>query len=272
MKPTFAGLFVLILTTGVFAQAKNNAAPVAAGQQVSQNILETEKELDQEIFRLNEQLTRHTPLLKMKLVVLPYRTLVFKGKDNGESCELNPDQTDPANNCLRVEVYDFILDEYLYPTLNRGSKYKYIELFYSGQSTNNPDPSQEPPRKLTRLRGNVYSNDFFSQEKMITDVIDSNPNGQPSHDDQITLFSQRNGFPEKGRQEDPKEKGVGVFKLSNVENTKTNQVRNKFKQSYYVKYLDYFNRLLSKIYDYNDRDVNTKYKETVKILKESLDY
>lgn len=272
MRRTISIIFAIVFSTGVMAQAQKQPTTASADGQIGKAILETERELDQEIFRLNELLTRHTPLFKMKLNVLPFRTLVFKGKDNGKECELNANQTDPANNCIRVEIYDFINDEYLTPTINKGGKYKYMELYFSGQSSNDPDPMKEPPRKLNRIKSKVYSNDFISQELGLTEVIDANPNGQPAHDDQIFLYTQKNGYPDRDKDETPSEKGIGKFKLANVENTRSNSIRNNFKQDYYVKYLEYFNRTLTKIFDYNDKDTNAKYKETVRMLKDSLEY
>jgi len=276
MKSTLITLLAFILSGSLLAQAQQGQAQTeqktASGAQAGKSIEATENELDKEIFRLNELMTRHTPLFKMKLKVLPYRTLVFKGKANGDVCEINKVQTDPANNCIRVEVFDFILDEYKYPTLNNGSKYKYMELFYEGAASSDPDPTKEPPRKLSKIKTNVYSNDFLNQEKIVTDVVDRSPNSSPGHNDKIEMFYQKNDYPEKGLEEDMSEKGLGVFKLSNVENTLTNPIRNNFKQKVYIKYLDYFNRLFTKIYDYNDRDLNARYKTTVNVLKENLDY
>ncbi len=110
------------------------------------------------------------------------------------------------------------------------------------------------------------------EDKIISEVMDRGPNTQPSHNDKFEIFFQKDGYPEYGRPETPSEKGVGKYILAGVENTKTHPIRNSFKKEFYIKHLDQFDRLFTKIFDYNDQLGNKNYKENVDALKESLRY
>ena len=67
-------------------------------------------------------------------------------------------------------------------------------------------------------------------------------------------------------------KAFGKYKLSVVENTKTNPTRNIFKQTFYIKNLTQFDNLFKWIYDANERNYNKRYAETNKVMKNSLKY
>ncbi len=253
------------------AQVKNENED-KTNAQFSKAVQETEKILDAKIFSLNEQMTRHTVLMKMKTSVLPFRTVLYKGKANGDDCVLTPNQEDPANNCIKIEVFDFVNSEDGKTEYNLGAKNKFLVLFYEGTSSNVEDPRREPPRKLTKIRSRIYLHNFVEADVNISEVVDNAPNSTPAHDDKVTVFYQHDGYPEYNAPEKPAEKGMGKYSMSGVENTKTNPIRNFFKQTYYIKHLDYFDRLLTKIFDYNDRDSNAKYRESNRVLKDSLKY
>ncbi|TGM11362.1 hypothetical protein EHQ81_16930 [Leptospira selangorensis] len=274
MKRKIAFCLAIFSIAGIL-NAQDNQAQKKEDQQTGAAILDTEKGLDQRASALNERLKRHTVLMKMKVRILPFRTVLFKGKANNDECvPANSNaQEDAANNCIRVEVYDFIKDEERgQGKIVQGGLSKYMEIYFEGPNTNDPDPRMEPPRKISKIISKVYKNNFLIEDKSVSEIIDRAPNDQPGHNDKIELFYQKNGYPEGGRPETPSEKGVGKYVLANVENTKTHPIRNSFKKTFYIKHLDSFDRLFTKIFDYNDQLGNENYKENVNTLKESLKY
>lgn len=269
---------IFFLSLGLYAQAGSTEAGSAqAGIDTTQegkSIVDTEKELDDNIFEVYKKLTRHTVLFKMKVRTLPHRTVLYKGKPSadGERCELAPDQESKDNTCIHLEVFDFVGSDDGRSYKNLGAKSKKMELFFEGANNADPDPRKEAPRNLSKVRTYVYQNNFVIEDKIISVIADTAPNVAPAHNDKIELFYQHDGFPNWGAPETPSEKGVGKYILSNVENTKTNPIRNRFKKAFYFKNLDYFDKLFTKVFDYNDRDSNKHYKKNVEALKNSLKY
>ncbi|WCL47861.1 flagellar-coiling protein FcpB [Leptospira sp. GIMC2001] len=276
MKIRYILTILSLMVVGLGAQ-DNTAANKAAGidsSQESQSIIETEKQIDEAIFKLNEKLTRHTVLFKMKVRTLPFRTVLYKGKASadGMKCDIAVDQEAKDNNCLHLEVYDFIKSEDGKSERNLGPKNKQIILFYEGTNNDDTDPRKEAPRNLTRAKSRIYQYDFQIEDKTMSEIVDQGPNTQPDHNDKMELFYQHDDYPLYGTPETPSEKGVGKYLLSNVENTKSNPIRNNFKRDFYKKHIDYFDKLFTKIFDYNDRDGNKNYKKNVEVLKNSLKY
>jgi len=266
----------LLLSLGIWAQTGGTDSGTA-GIDVTQNgksMEETEKELDDNIGEINKKLTRHTVLFKMKTRTLPARTVLFKGKpsQDGERCEVAPNQEAADNTCLHLEVFDFVGSEDGKSAYNLGARYKSMDLFFEGNNSQDPDPRKEQPRNLAKIRSYVYQNNFVIEDKVISYILDTAPNGAPAHNDKIELFYQHDGLPFWGTPENPSEKGVGKYILSSVENTKSNPIRNQFKKEFYFKNLDYFDKLFTKIFDYNDGDGNRNYRKNVEVLKGSLKY
>lgn len=276
MRNNLLSLFLIFLLSAfsLFSQDKAASAS-AAGSDPSQNsksIEETEAILDKIVFEINDRLRKHTPIFKLRMRTLPHRTILYKGKAKDNKCELSGNQEDAANNCLHLEVFDFVKSEEGRANQNLGAKNKYIELFYEGANNNDPDPRKEAPRNVSKIKIRILEHDFQMEDKFISEVVDNAPNSAPAHNDKIEVFYQKDGYPFYGTPETPSEKGVGKYLLANVENTKTNPIRNNFKKQYLVKGLDYFDKLLVKLFDYNDRDSNVNYKKNVDTLKGSLKY
>jgi hypothetical protein len=268
---------IFLIAGGIFAQDGQGPANRTAGLDSSQEgiaIAETEKKLDDFIFKLNERLTRHTVLFKMKVRTLPHKTILFKGtaSQDGLSCVIAADQESKNNNCMHLEVFDFIKSEDGKSERNYGPKNKVFILFYEGANSDDPEPRKEAPRNLTRIRSRIYEYNFQIEDKVMSEIIDQAPNAQPAHNDKMELFYQHDDYPLYGTPETPSEKGVGKYILASVENTKSNPIRNNFKRDFYIKHLDYFDKLFTKIFDYNDRDGNRHYKKNVDTLKNSLKY
>lgn len=238
--------------------------------QKSKSIEESEKILDARINLLNDRMKAHTKLFLTKIKVIPTKTVLTKGKAEGEDCKPAADQLAMENDCMILEVFDFLQSDEGKANLNYGSKSKYITIFFSGPNTQK-DPREEKPRDITKIKSRIYLNDFKKDDIKAADVEDKAPKAIDNA--QVTVFYQHDGIPSKKSQENNlSERGVGKYNLSNMENTKSNPSRNTFKQTYYIKHLDYFDKLFSSILDANDKNSSAKYKESNEVLKGSLKY
>lgn len=257
---------IFISTSAIFSQ------DAVMDSQTSEAILATEKKLDGEIVRFNSRLKSHSKLLVMRVKVLPAQTVFYKGKANGDKCEMSQDQEALDNNCLHLEVYDFIGSERGLSHKSLGAKNKTMILFFGGDASQELDPRNVPPRAVSKILSQVYMRDFTNGDLVISEITDEAPGTEPLQNNNFYLFYQNDGYPFRGVAETPSEKGVGRYNLEVVENTKSHDVRNGFKKLFYVKHLDYFDKLYTKIYSFNNRDGNKNYKRNLEVLKESLSY
>ncbi len=240
--------------------------------QSSESILATEKLLDEEIVRLNQRLTRHARLLKMKVKILPGQTILYKGIAKENQCELARDQESNENNCIHLEVYDFIDSDKGLSNKSLGPKNKTMVLFFGGNPSEEKDPARVPPREINKIFTRVYFEDFRINSRVISEITDEAPATNPLQNENYYLFYQVDGYPFYGTEETPSEKGVGRYNLAVVENSKSHDVRNTFKKKFYVKHLDYFDKLFTKTFDFNNRDGNRNYKRNIQVLQDSLRY
>ena len=112
MKFFFVLLILNFLNSGsIFSQASGNEPrfvnPVPSNQS-SQNILNEEKRLDETIRNIYDSMQLHARIIPMKIKDLPKNTLIFKGKIKGNDCIEDKNQEDIANNCLKLEIFDFV--------------------------------------------------------------------------------------------------------------------------------------------------------------------
>ena len=166
-----------LISFSLFAQ--DNAANVTnkehqAGQD-SASVLETEKILDDRITALNEELKKHTVLFRQKIKALPAKTVLVKGKANGDKCEAAADQIASDNDCIKIEVFDFQDSEWGKSELNYGSRAKSMTLFYNGGSSGSDDPMNEPPRDLKKVVFNAVNRDFQHSEVHYLNIDDDGP-------------------------------------------------------------------------------------------------
>jgi hypothetical protein len=272
----------ILLSGSIFANAE---VKEHLNGQDSKAVLETEKVLDERITALNESLKKHTVLFRQKIKALPAKTILVKGKANGDKCEAAENQIDPANDCIKIEVFDFQDSEWGKSELNHGSRAKYMILFYEGGSSKTDDPKNEDPRPLKKIVFSSTNRNFKNLEVHHVNIDDSAPaqanEGAANelggaHDDKTVVYF-KSGFPTilidpANEVEQVSEKGVGKYSMKNVENTKTNAIRNTFKKSFYVKNLDYFHKLFTNVADTNERYSLKRYKDSNEFMKGTLKY
>jgi hypothetical protein len=271
-------ILVFLFSLVLFSADEKKEAKHTDATQKSEAIDASEKVLDKRILEINERLMKHTKLFMTRLEFLPAKTLVYKGITKGEDCEpaAKGKEQDLANNCIKIETFDFHRSEEGKSALNLGSRSRFMILFFESGAKGD-EPATEEPGKLKSMRSKVIANIFTPTELKISEVNDASPHAAEKHDDSITVFYQEDGLPmrdEKGQPfpEKKDRKGYGKYTLSYVENTKTNPTRNVFKQSYYIKHLDQFDKLLTAVFDTNDRNAGKRYKDSNQILKDSLKY
>ncbi|MCB1189564.1 MAG: hypothetical protein H7A23_21600 [Leptospiraceae bacterium] len=259
--------------------------------QESKAILDTEAGLNKQIKELNQRLQRHSKLFRMKVEIMPGKTVLKKGKNENGICitqipdSKNPNllvdrpQEDPGNDCLRLEVFDFLGAEEGLSEKNIGSRSKYIELFFASPAANE-DPEHQEKIQVSKIRTRILVDHYKELDNKLSVIVVDGIGPEGEHkDEQSTVFYSHDGIPplpptspDGGVEEQKKLKAFGKYKLSVVENTKTNPTRNIFKQTFYIKNLTQFDNLFKWIYDANERNYNKRYAETNKVMKNSLKY
>lgn len=266
-------LLVFLVSLALMSQAADvsNTDSAKPGKEVG--LQGTEKKLDERIARLNERLKSYTKLFKMKLLVQPHKTFLMKGKANGDVCDTNRSQMADDNDCLKLQVVDFVGSEHGQSPLKLGSKSKYVSVFYEG-GAKEKDPELEKPGKIKKIISNIVVNDFEHQDIKLSEVSDNAPAEEKGNVDNknIFVFYQHDGYPRPSTEQNPAEKGIGKYSLDSVENTEANPSRNEFKKEYYLKHLDQYDRLFSTIFDANEEVGNKRYRESNEVLKNSLKY
>lgn len=280
---------ILLSAVSLFAQGAKGGATVEEdiyAYQKSDSVLKSEEGFDEKIKELNEKLKKHTVLLRQKIIALPAKTVLTKGKANANGeCEEAKDQIAKENDCLKLEVFDFQDSEWGLSDLGLGSRAKYMTIFYQSGSKTDGDPMREPPGEIKKIVFSATARDFKKNVVNHITIEDGQPAGDNKgatnsdggpHDEQVIIYY-KNGFPTiwldmKGETENPSLKGVGKYKLKVVENTKTHPIRNTMKQGFLIKNLDYFHKLFTNIADTNERYALKKYKESGDYMKSTLKY
>jgi len=280
------GAIAVTLSMGLYAQANVKDAKTNEPSQSSKSVLETEAGYDAIISQLNKDLEKNTVFMRQKILVLPAKTILYKGKSDGDNCKQADDQTASDNDCIKLEVFDFQDSEIGKTSLGLGSRAKYMILQFEGGSTTTGDPFKEAPRKVKKSIFGIKNVDFVKTETIVSKMVDADPsllNADASndyggsHDDKITVYysmgsSELKFESEYAGAEKTTDKGDGVYSFKYVENTKTHPIRNEFKKSFIVKNLLYFRELFANIADYNERAALAKYKRNKEFIKTSLKY
>ncbi len=236
--------------------------------QNSKNIAMEEKRLDEVLRSVYDSMQVHARLIPMKIKDLPRHTLIYKGKTKGTDCVEEQNQEDINNDCLKVEIFDFIGADH---RSARGSKSKSMTLFFDADGSD-PNPRTAPPRKLNKVKLKSVMNDLLFLDKSMLEVLDEDPLAAGDHNDKITILAQYDDRPESFNQEKPSEYSYGKYKLSQVDNTKSSPIRNEFKRENFFKHLRYFHEMYTKIYDFNDLKIVNRVKENNKSVQKSLKY
>jgi hypothetical protein len=234
------------------------------------NLEEAEKLLNGNIQKLNEGMQVHSKILVMKIKVLPKNALITKGKLNGEDCIANEEsQEDPENNCIKLEVFDFVEGSPKKPAF--GPKSKYMILGFEADPTKEKNPKNAPPRKVNLIRSSVLVDNLYGIDRKLVEVVDENPMGGDPNES-IYIASQEDYAPIDFKKENPSDISRGKYRVSQMENTKINPIRNAFKREAYIKHLQAFHELFSKIKEFNDKTNTTKMQQNTNLIKESFSY
>lgn len=261
---------ILAQTSEVPTKTQESSVDKPAQHNVEENIKKTEESLNGIMAESNKAMQDHARLLVLKLITLPKNSVAFKGKAKGDDCEKSVNQEDPANDCFSLEQFDFVDGE---GPANKGPKSKFVILFFDAGTGVKDPKAKDAARKVTKIRSRFYVHNFKTKEKRVLETIDTDPLGDPAHDDKIFTTVQIDDKPlDMNAEENPGEVGVGKYKLSSVTNQGEEPIRNHFKQEGYIKHLIAFERMFKKIYTSNELKSNKDIKNNNLNLKGSLNY
>jgi hypothetical protein len=268
-------LLILFFSLSLFAQegADDNTTKLsdkAHDPQYGKNLEEAEKLLNGNIQRLNEGMQEHAKILVMKIKLVPQNTVIVKGKLSGEDCIENKEsQESPENNCLKIEVFDFVKGGYRKPAF--GPKSKFMVIGFESDPSNEKNPKNAMPRKVTLIRSSVLVDNLYGIDRNLVEVVDENPMGGDPNES-IYIASQDDYLPKDFKQENPSSIAYGKYRVSQIENTKTNPLRNEFKREAYIKHLQSFHELFSKIKEFNEKNNTKKMQQNTNLIKGSFQY
>jgi hypothetical protein len=263
--------FFLFLNFNLFSQEKVEPLVVQKSEndpQYSGNVQKTEEEINQNLSKANFAFKGYYNILFMRMNSLPINTTVTRGIANGDECNANPNP-DETGNCLKVELYDFIDVE---TKDSKGAVSKQIILFFDLPPNTKANSSLPTNVNLLKIKSKLLSDNFATLHRANLELIDTDPLGKPAHDEKIFIVNQVDNFPLDKNTVMEGRATMGKYRLNSVENTKSYPTMNKFKQESYVKSLLLFEKLLAKVYYFNEFSGNNKIKADVEFLKKSLQY
>lgn len=246
-----------------------NTNPVAGPQQ-SINLDTEEKRLDDLIRNVYDSMQLHARIIPLKVKDLPRNTLITKGKGNGDDCVEEKAQEEITNNCLKLEIFDFVGVGTGIPS-PVGAKSKTITLFFDSDGADK-NPRTAPPRKLTKVKLRVISDDLLNLDKKMVQIIDDEPLAQGDHNDKISFVAEYDSLPLASSEEKPSEFSYGKYKLSQMDNTKSSPIRVQFKRENLFKHLRFFHEIYTKIYEFNDNKLVNRVRENNKNVLKALNY
>lgn len=235
----------------------------------SSNIRKAELLLNQNITKANLSLSEYASLLSMKTSSLPHKTIFSRGIAKGEDCILNKNQQETAD-CIKVEQFDFVEGDTVNKGVAVGSKVKSMILFFSSRIGEKADTLDLANVRLVRVKSRIFVHNLSTLDKKLIEVIDTDPLGNPDHDDKIFITSHTDAYFASSKK-DAEENGTPYkYTLSSLENTKANPIRNQFKREAYIKHLMAFEKILSKVHGYNEVEANPKESNKKEIPKKTL--
>lgn len=249
--------YILLAYVSIFSEEKVDPLYVQQSKndpQYSPNIRKAEEVLNKNIAKANEALAEYSNILTMKLGSLPHKTIATKGTTKGDDCIPNPNQNESAD-CLKVEQFDFVEGE---KGQSQGPKTKSITLFFAIASKTEGENKTGSQGKLLKIKSRVFSHNLYTTDKKMIEVLDTSPLGNPDHDDKIYITNQIDNSFSSSNSDLSGDSNIGKYQLNSIENTKSNPLRNHFKREAYIKHLLSFEKVLSKIFYYNDSNGNKK--------------
>lgn len=250
-------LFLLLLVgVPILGQEKLDSFIVHQPKENSQygsNIRKAEISLNQNITKANLSLSEYASLLTRKIGSLPHKTILSKGFTKGDDCILNKNPGD-TGDCLKLEQFDFIEGE---RGEARGSRSKSMVLFFS-KTIDKEENNSDFPVKLLKIKSRIFTHNLSTLDKKLVEVIDTDPLGNPDHDDKIFITSQTDPAFASSHRDALDNLTPRTYLLSALENSKSNPLRNQFKREAYFKHLMAFEKIFSKANDYNDSKESDK--------------
>jgi hypothetical protein len=156
---------------------------------------------------------------------------------------------------MKIEQFDFIEGERGEAV---GSRSKSMTLFFSAFPRKEEDNRDLSEIKLIKIKSRIFTHNLSTLDKKIIEVIDTDPLGNPDHDDKIFITSQTDPAFATSQKEANDNLNPRTYLLSALENTKSNPLRNQFKREAYLKHLMAFEKILSKVGFYNELEYNKK--------------
>lgn len=264
-------LFILIFSFSLYSQenSETQLKEKLHDPLYGKNLEEAEKLLNTNIQKLNENMKEHSKILVTKIKVLPRNAVLYKGKLNGDECvESVGNQEDPENNCVKLEIFDFVEGTPKRPAF--GPKSKFMVIGFEGDPSKEKNPRLASPRKVTLIRSRVLVDNLYGHDRKLVEVVDENPIGGDVNE--IYILSQDDYVPENIKAENPSNLAYGKYKLSQMENSKISPLRNTFKREAYIKHLQSFNELFKKILEFNMKTNTKKMEQNTNQIKESFSY
>ncbi len=259
-------LFLLLLVgVPILGQEKVDSFIVHQPKENTQygsNIRKAEISLNKNITKANLSLSEYASLLTKKIGSLPHRTILSKGITKGDDCVLHKIPKDDGD-CLKLEQFDFIEGE---KGEASGSRSKSMILFFSGAIYKKEDNGDFAIR-LIKIKSRIFTHNLSTLDKKLIEVIDTDPLGNPDHDDKIFITSQTDPAFASSHRDALDNLTPRTYLLSTLENSRSNPLRNQFKREAYLKHLMAFEKIFSKANDYNDSKESDKKEITKKTLK-----
>ncbi len=217
-------------------------------KQYGANIRKAELLLNQNIAEVNASFVEYSNLFTMKIGYLPHKTIITKGITKGDDCISIKDQRE-VGDCIKIEQFDFVEGD---KGVARGPRSKSMILFFSVANKDEADNKNSPATKLLKIKSQIFSHNLLSLDKKFIEVIDTDPLGNPDHDDKIYITSQSDQYFSSSKKDSEDNITARKYTLQSIENTKSNPLRNQFKREAYIKHLQAFEKILSKVYHYNE--------------------
>ena len=216
--------------------------------QYGANIRKAELALNQNISKANASFIEYANLFNMKIGSLPHKTIITKGITKGDDC-ISKKEEQKTSDCIKVEQFDFVEGD---RGVAQGPRSKSMILFFSDVNFKEADKKNLPQAKLVKIKSQIYSHNLLSLDKKFIEVIDTDPLGNPDHDDKIFITSQADQYFSSSKRDSEDNITARKYNLQSLENSKSNPLRNQFKREAYLKHLQAFEKILSKVYHYNE--------------------